>query len=67
MVIHATKLMGSEIPRRPLDPTEEDRKLQERARLESGPVKTTLDLDSFIVFKADLPGGTCGRWCSINE
>lgn len=52
----------------PVDPfDEEDRKLQERARAESGPVKTTLDLDSFIVFKTDFPGGHCGRWCSIDK
>ncbi|HHY45742.1 MAG TPA: hypothetical protein GX506_00380 [Firmicutes bacterium] len=49
----------------PVDPfDEEDRKLQERARAESGPVKTTLDLSSFIKFE---PGRSIkGKWLSVN-
>ena len=45
---------------------EEDRKLQERARAESGPVKTTLDLNSFIVFGPGYRKST-GKWLSIDS
>lgn len=51
----------------PLDPTEEARKLEERARKESGPVKNTFDLEQFTVFDAQAGYRGKGKWLTVDK
>lgn len=52
----------------PYDPADEVDKLEERKQKESGPVKTSLDLNEFLVFNGkDAFQGRRGKWLTVDK
>lgn len=45
---------------------DEIRQLEKRKQEESGPVKITLDLEAFLVFRNNYQGAR-GKWCTIDK